>query len=289
MYYLNTDTAYVLFEKALNSEIYVDKSLMIEEISSKINTGDNCICITRPRRFGKTMNANMLGAFYTKGMDSRSLFANLAIAGTAPYEKDMNQYHVFYIDFSRRPDFCPDYETYLTSILKKIRKDLETAYPSLQSEEYDGVSEMLCATGESFIFILDEWDSVFYEEYMGDKEKSHYLKFLKGLLKDQPYVALAYMTGVLPIVKYSSVSELNMFAEYNFINDNVFDRYFGFREDEVRRLCEEHQTVSFEEIKQWYDGYYASDGTSLFNPYSVNMTLARGVCLKYFQSIKKAG
>jgi hypothetical protein len=282
MYYLNSNVSYVQFEKALNSEIYVDKSLLIEAISSKIRTGNNYICITRPRRFGKTINANMLGAYYTKGYDSDSLFANLAISRTAGYREYMNKCNVIHIDFSKIPDFCSDYQTYLTSIVKKLRKDLEEIYPELLEIEYDSISEMLQDTGDSFIFILDEWDSIFYEDFMGDREKNHFLKFLKVLLKDQPYVDLAYMTGVLPIAKYSSGSELNMFDEYTFMNDNVYDCYFGFHEDEVRRLCEEKKTTSYEKLKKWYDGYYSSDGGSIFNPRSVSKALTRGVCLNYW-------
>lgn len=282
MNYLNTNVPYIQFEEALNSEIYVDKSLLIEAVSSKIKTGNKYICITRPRRFGKTINANMLGAYFTKGLDSDDLFRHLNIAKTDGYRKHINQYNVFKIDFSRRPDFCPDYQTYFKSILKKIKRDLEEAYPKLQGQDYDGISEMLCDTNDSFIFILDEWDSVFYEDFMTDKEKCLYIKFLKGLLKDQPYVSLAYLTGVLPIAKYSSGSELNMFDEYSFMNDNVYDRYFGFNESEIKSLCKQQDKVSFEEIKRWYDGYYSSNGGSIFNPRSVSKALTRGICLNYW-------
>lgn len=281
-YYLNTNYPYLLFKEALNSEIYVDKSRLIEKISAKINTGNKNICITRPRRFGKTINANMLGAYYTKGFDSHPLFDALEISGTEIYPKHMNQHNVIYIDFSRGPDNCDTYQDFIASIIRKIRADIFSAYSLPEKTEYDSVSEMLRDTGDSFIFILDEWDSVFYEDFMEQKDGNKYLKFLKGLLKDQPYVDLAYMTGVLPLVKYSSGSELNMFAEFSFMNDNVYDDCFGFKESEVRKLCVQHPTVSFEEIKQWYDGYYTSEGVSLFNPRSVNYALIRGVCLNYW-------
>lgn len=117
---------------------------------------------------------------------------------------------------------------------------------------------------------------------MTDKEKCLYIKFLKGLLKDQPYVSLAYLTGVLPIAKYSSGSELNMFDEYSFMNDNVYDRYFGFNESEVKSLCNQQDKISFAEIKRWYDGYYSSNGGSIFNPRSVSKALTRGICLNYW-------
>ena len=134
----------------------------------------------------------------------------------------------------------------------------------------------------TFIFILDEWDSIFYKKFMTQEDKNVFLQFLKGLLKDQPYVELAYMTGVLPIAKYSSGSELNMFDEFNFMNDNIYDLFFGFHEDEVRKLCQEYSTVSYEDVKKWYDGYYLSDGRSLFNPRSVKNALLRGRCLNYW-------
>mgnify|MGYP005983858811 FL=1 len=121
---------------------------------------------------------------------------------------------------------------------------------------------------------------------MNDEDKKAYLEFLKGLLKDQPYVELAYMTGVLPILQYSNGSELNMFREYNFMNDMIYESYFGFTENEVRELCEHSKDVSYEELKYWYDGYHLSDGSSLFNPRSVNNALSDGVCQCYTITIR---
>ncbi len=282
MKYLDTDIPIRLFQNHLNSEIYVDKSQMIAQISKNIRTGNRYLCITRPRRFGKTVNANMLGSFYTKGYDTHEQFDNLAIAQTDSYKKHLNQYHVIYIDFSRMPDFCCSYQQYMSSIVQGLREDLQKTYPELQNHVYDKISEMLLDTGESFVFILDEWDAVFHEEFIQVRDKSQYLKFLKALLKDQPYVDLVYMTGILPIAKYSSGSELNMFDEYNFMNDNIYDDYFGFREEEVKILCTQYASMSFEEMKIWYDGYYTSDGQSLFNPRSVSKALMRGVCLNYW-------
>lgn len=282
MYYLNADIQMTLFKEVANSKIFVDKSLFIEKISEQMKTSEKYICITRPRRFGKTINANMLGAYYTKGYDSRPIFDKLAIAETEKYKEHINRYNVIHIDFSRLPDYCGGYEDYIRDITETLREDLKEAYPELGSREYRSLSRMLQDTRETFIFILDEWDSVFYESFMTDKDKNSFLKFLKGLLKDRPYVELAYMTGVLPITKYSSGSELNMFDEYDFMNDNVYDAYFGFNEDEVKKLCEENKSVSYQELKVWYDGYYTGDGKSLFNPRSVSKALMRGVCLNYW-------
>ncbi len=178
MYYLNTNTQIILFRDALNSEIYVDKSKLIGKISPMIRTNGKYICITRPRRFGKTVNANMLGAYYTKGYDTHELFENLAIAGEQGFKENINRYNVIHIDFSIMPDFCSDYHIYLSSIIRKLQEDLTETYPELKGKVYESVNEMLQSTGDSFIFILDEWDSVFYESYVTGADKIHFMKFL---------------------------------------------------------------------------------------------------------------
>lgn len=282
MHYLNTNTQIILFQDTLNSEIYVDKSMLIKKISPMIRTNNKYICITKPRRFGKTVNANMLGAYYTKGYDSRKLFDTLKISHEESYLQHLNQYNVIYIDFSRMPDICYNYQDYILSVIKNLREDLYEIYPDLANKKYDSVSAMLRDSGDSFIFIMDEWDSIFYADFVGKEDKNHFLRFLKGLLKDQPYVDLAYMTGVLPIAKYSSGSELNMFWEYNFLNDQTFEELFGLTEDEVKSLCSEYTCISYKELQWWYDGYYLSDGRHLFNPRSVNRALTDNVCRNYW-------
>lgn len=282
MNYLNTGDACTLFEEILNNETYVDKSMLIDKISSKIRTGNKYICITRPRRFGKSVNLHMLGAYYTKGQDCRPLFEGLAVSKTEWYEKHRNCHNVIYIDFSRMPDECADYQSYIAMVQDGIREDMQEAYPKLKNKVYPVVSRMLADSGDSFLFLMDEWDSIFYKEFMTQKDKDAYLGFLKNLLKDQPYVELAYMTGVLPIAKYSSGSELNMFREHNFMNDHTYDVYFGMLEEDVRALCEKQGKISYEELAYWYDGYYLSDGRHLFNPRSVNYALTDGVCLNYW-------
>lgn len=282
MYFLNTNTQFILFQDTLNSHIYVDKSLLIKKISSMIRTDGKYVCITRPRRFGKTVNANMLGAYYSKTHDSHVLFNRLAIAREKIYEDYINRYNVIHIDFSAFPDFCDSYDTYLKRIIKNLREDLLEIYPALAGKDFAGISEMLLASNDSFIFILDEWDSIFHEKYVTAENKIHFIRFLKSMLKDKPYVDLAYMTGVLPIAKYSSGSELNMFWEYNFMNDQTFEEYFGLTENEVRQLCLRHKTVSYGELAWWYDGYHMSDGRHLFNPRSVNRALTDGICQNYW-------
>ena len=283
MNYLNTNRPLLLFRQTLNDELYVDKSLMIDSISKCINNAARkYICITRPRRFGKTVNANMLGAYYTKGYDSHALFQYLNVSQSKSYKEHLNRYNVIQIDFSKMSEQCLCYQEYRANSISWIKEDLLEAYPHLKNKQYSMLARMLQDTGDSFIFILDEWDSVFYKKFMTRDDRDSYLFFLKNILKDQPYVELAYMTGVLPIAKYSSGSELNMFDEFNFMNDNIFDQYFGFSEAEVKALCIQHPAVPFSEVKKWYDGYHKHDGSSLFNPRSVSKALTRGICLNYW-------
>ncbi len=281
MNYLNTKHPFMLFQRALRNPAFVDKSLLIEKTIRQMESANNYICITKPRRFGKTTNANMLGAYYSRGFDSSGLFCGLAIESTEGYQKHLNRYNVIYIDFSRLPADCKNYQEYITFIRNLLYADIKSIY-DVDDLKNNPFSYLLGQTGDSFIFILDEWDSIFYQRFMTRENKEDYLLFLKDLLKDQPYVELAYMTGVLPIAKYSSGSELNMFKEYSFIDDPKFSRFFGFTEFEVKELCSRFSTVSFEEMKEWYDGYCTNDGESLFNPRSVCSALDDGVCRSYW-------
>ena len=281
MNYLNTKNPFVLFQDALCNPAFVDKSLFIDKMNYQMKIRQKYICVTKPRRFGKTTNANMLGAYYTKGIDSSELFHGLAIESVEGYREHFNRHNVIFIDFSSLPGDCKSYDEYIHFIWDNLYEDLADVY-GIKKSKNKSPGYLLRQTEDSFIFLLDEWDAIFYEDFMTEKDKISYLKFLKDLLKDQPYVELAYITGVLPIAKYSSGSELNMFDEYNFMNDNVFDQFFGFTEAEVRKLCEKFPDVSFEEIKEWYDGYYTSEGKSLFNPRSVSKAMQRGKCLNYW-------
>ena len=131
-----------------------------------------------------------------------------------------------------------------------------------------------------FIIIIDEWDCVFREKKK-EEEQVQYLDFLREWLKDKPYVALAYMTGILPIKKYGTHSALNMFDEFSMENPGVLAEYVGFTEDEVNALCEEHG-VDFGTCKLWYDGYHFSKGTSIYNPKSVVSLMRNHEFLDYW-------
>ena len=281
MYYLDTNTPMMNYQMNVNSKIYVDKSLLIEKMNELLNTTSRYVCITRPRRFGKTMNISMLGTYYTMGYDAQSLFKDLKIENSDSFKEHLNKHHVIYIDFSRMPDRCDCFDDYLDWVKFCLKTDMKEAF-NAEGQVNEPIQEIVKKTEKKFIFLLDEWDSIFYEDFMSESDKKSYLKFLKGLLKDQPYVELAFMTGVLPIAKYTTGSELNMFDECSFLNDHEYEDFYGFGEKEVKELCKVYTQPSYEELKYWYDGYYKSDDSSLFNPRSVSFALSKGYCKNYW-------
>ncbi len=141
-----------------------------------------------------------------------------------------------------------------------------------------------------FIFVLDEWDFIFHRDFVREKEKKEYIDFLSNLLKDQPYVDLAYMTGILPIAKYSSGSELNMFLEYTMASEEMFSDVFGFTEAEVDLLFgrfltnQENPKITRKDLKIWYDGYSSKVGNRIYNPRSVVAALTNNNLGNYWTS-----
>lgn len=278
---LNTKATYKDFNMLVHDRYFVDKSAIIEAISTRINTKNRYVCITKPRRFGKTSVLNMLGAYYCKAYDSSALFDGLDISRTTTYTQHLNKYNVINLCLNNLSDKGNTYEDYINVTKNAIQRDLVKCYPELKNEEFDSVSEMLTATDDEFIFIIDEWDYIFSHE-LYPEHYNDFLEFLRNLLKDKPYVALAYMTGVLPIKKYSTGSALNMFDEYTMLNDHFFDHYFGFTENEVTALCQKQDKISIDAIRDWYNGYMTPTETRLYNPRSVVLALLNGYCQSYW-------
>lgn len=278
---LNTESALILYKELLNSEYFVDKSDIIAKISKRIRTNTKYICITKPRRFGKTSILNMLGAYYCKAYDAKALFDGAKISKNDTYMAHLNQYNVINLCLNDLPDDGTAYEDYINLIKESIIDDIKEAYPELKDRKFHNVSELLTATHDEFIFIIDEWDYIFsHELYM--EHHSDFLEFLRNLLKDKPYVALAYMTGVLPIKKYSTGSALNMFKEYTMLKDPSFEKYFGFTEEEVETLCQKQTALTMDEMRDWYNGYQTKDGARLYNPRSVICALEDEACQSYW-------
>lgn len=220
--YLNSISPYFMYKSECDKPYFVDKSMILQELLPLVKQGNNHICITRPRRFGKTVMANMISAFWGKGQDSRAVFSKLLIGKDKETIKYVNQYNVIHISFNEMPRICKSYEQYISRIEKRLIADLQESYPdcgiSDECAVWDALMQAFSVNGnEKFVFILDEWDFIFHRDFITQEDKRDYISFLSNLLKDKPYVSLAYMTGILPIAKYSSGSELNMFIEFSMV------------------------------------------------------------------------
>ncbi|MGL5328501.1 MAG: AAA family ATPase, partial [Peptostreptococcaceae bacterium] len=279
--YLNTDRSLENYKSLYKSKYFVDKSLIIEKLNERICTSDKYVCITRPRRFGKSSVADMLGAYYSKAVDSKDIFNNLKISNCHSYNENLNKYNVITISFNKIPDKSKTYDEYIGLVISGLIDDIKTLYPDLEIKDFYTIGDMLYATGEKFIFIFDEWDYIFSNDLFVENHND-YLEFLRNLLKDQPYVSLCYMTGVLPITKYSSGSALNMFDEFTFLRDRIFGEYFGFTQKEVKALCEKNKEMDFKQLESWYNGYTTAKGIKVYNPRSVVKALQNDSCESYW-------
>lgn len=292
--FLNNKSCCADYQETVSDLYFVDKSMLIKDLFPVLGTKNRFLCITRPRRFGKSVMANMVGAFFGKSVDSGRLFDSLAIAGQKNYLDHLNRHNVIYIDFSRMPENCGSYQSYIRRIQNGLKEDLIQEYPDIALDPakavWDNLQMIFEKNGQRFIFVMDEWDAIFHKSFIQEADKEKYLEFLRNLLKDQVYVELAYMTGVLPIAKYSSGSELNMFLEYDMVTKKKFSGYFGFLDSEVDALYgiyaqeTEHPEITREDLSIWYDGYCTAAGKRLYNPRSVVCALADNALSNYWTS-----
>ena len=272
-----------LFTEAANSEIYVDKTMMIEVTNQLLGTSQKEICVSRPRRFGKSIAENMLVAYYSKGCDSDALFSRFRISKMLDYPKHLNQHNVIHVDIQKFLSRTKSIQHLLEFMQQRILKEMKRTFPSIDPAENSlitALEDLHSETGEKFIFIIDEWDCIFRIYQDDSAAQKEYLDFLRDLLKNQPYVELVYMTGILPIKKYGEHSALNMFDEYSMTNQKRFAEFTGFTEKEVMELCERYHT-QLADVKQWYDGYNVN-GLSVYNPRSVVAALTEHVFDNYW-------
>ena len=273
-----------LFRQVINSAIYVDKTGLIDFTNSVMNTTQKEICVSRPRRFGKSIAGNMLAAYYSKGCDSRELFSGLKIAKTTDFEKHLNKHNVIQIDVQKFLSRTEDIKHTLSFLQERVIRELAKAYPDVTDRDekslVTALEDIYSEKEEKFIFIIDEWDSILRVHKDDKDSQKEYLDFLRNLLKDQPYVSLVYMTGILPVKKYGEHSALNMFKEYSMTNQKSLAEFTGFTEKEVETLCQKYG-MSFEQMKRWYDGYLVN-GLSIYNPKSVVEALTEKVFDNYW-------
>ena len=282
-YFVNPGTR--KFEMSLNSEIYVDKSELIKETNALFDTTRRFICLSRPRRFGKTMAAEMLAAYYGSEQNSHDLFKDLKIAQHASYEKYLNQANVIMVNIQEFLSQTKTIDELLTFLQTSITDELIEAYPDFSFKNTSNLIQIMrdvhSQSKKPFVVLIDEWDCLF-REFKDDLEAQKiYLDFLRLWLKDQAFVGLAYMTGILPIKKYGTHSALNMFKEYAMTNPGRFLDYFGFRDDEVENLCAQYD-LDFSEMRNWYNGYFIERGKPMYNPKSVVSALEDGLFDSYW-------
>lgn len=307
--YLNSHSAYGLFCRDCASAYFVDKSDILKDLIPLVEMdndesndtdlaqrkGQKYVSITRPRRFGKTVIANMIASYFGKGIDSSKAFDHLKISQHPLYQQHLNKHNVIHIMFNEVPDEITSYEAYSRMIKDTLLDDLVSAYPDARIRDNDSVWRALTkvyeyCNQERFIFVLDEWDYIYHQSYMTDADKIAYTKFLSNLLKDKAYVELVYMTGILPISKYSSGSELNMFFEFPMATATAYSTYFGFTDEEVDALyqiylkTEPSPQVTREGLELWYDGYETASGIKLYNPRSVVGALTYNQLRSYWTS-----
>lgn len=294
--YVNSKNAYALYKKETAKPYFVDKTVLLKELFPLVEEGSHYLCITRPRRFGKTVMANMVASFFSKGHRANDVFQNLQIYQDKDYEKYLNKYTVIHIMFNDLPRNCNSYKQYIDRIEETLIKDLKKEYPDMpiddQNAVWDTLLEIYAEKQDiNIVFVFDEWDFIFHQKFVTEDDKLSYLQFLRNLLKDRPYIALVYMTGILPIAKYSSGSELNMFAEFTMTTEQRFSEYFGFTDEEVDGLylryienCASTKMVTRDDLREWYDGYHTRKGERLYNPRSIVLSLSNNNTGNYWTS-----
>ena len=279
------------FKEYKSARIFIDKSNLIKECNSLFGTSDKYMCITRPRRFGKTMALFMLNAYYSKGCDSAALFDKLNIASDSSYLEHLNKHNVIWIDMASLYTGLNDKTVFVKKLKEFIYLDLKNNFKNvdLECDLTDGtflansIKKINSELNERFIFLIDEWDVIYREQEYNNKLCDEYTEFLRNLFKSSDVsscIDLVYMTGILPIRRYSTQSTLNMFTEYNMLDSFPIESYVGFTEDEVIELCNKYNR-DFNEIKSWYNGYNLN-GVSLYNPKSVVEAVLRGKCKDYW-------
>ncbi|MCD7957168.1 MAG: ATP-binding protein [Lachnospiraceae bacterium] len=307
-YYLNSTQAYFLYESEAKKPYFVDKTSMLKKLIPLVKEGNNHICITRPRRFGKSVIAEMIGAFFGKGVDGSRLFDSLKIAQESrssladsskgceafDYREYMNQYNLIYINFIEAANLSKSYNEFMKRIERFLIRDFRKAFSNVDFWEGLSPVELMKMihddTQESFILVFDEWDCIFHKTYTTDEDRRNFINWLAAMTKDKGYIALSYMTGILPIAKYSSGSTINNFLEYTMATDDLFSEYFGFTEAEVDELYHRYEArtsernISRENLKYWYDGYHTPSTERMYNPRSVVEALTRNRIRSYWKS-----
>lgn len=285
--FVNPDNS--AFGVALNSDIYVDKTALLEYTNKVMDKDRAFICNSRPRRFGKSVTANMLTAYYSKGCDSGEMFQGLAIGRSETFRKYLNKYDVIHFDVQWCYMDAGSAERTVEYINENVIKELEEIYPGIIPDTtqtvYGAMSCINAALGRKFVVVIDEWDVLIRDEAANQAVQEEYINFLRGMFKGtEPtrFIHLAYLTGILPIKKIKTQSALNNFDEFTMLDAKVFAPYIGFTEEEVKNLCVKYGK-DFEKVKCWYDGYLLEE-YQVYNPKAVIEIMTWGKFQSYWSN-----
>jgi hypothetical protein len=297
------------YEEALRTEIYVDKTNMISFLNSVVNTKRKYVAVSRPRRFGKTTTADMISAYYDCSINARDLFEDKKISTNpklyeagregkkSPWDIYLNKFYVIHVNMVDLATETGSIPEMLFSLEKAVMRELREEWPNADRDMQGGLrllmQEIYNREKSRFVIVIDEWDCIFREFKEDTDGQRLYLDFLRDWLKDKSYIALAYITGILPIKKYGQHSALNMFGEYSMLQPQQLAEYVGFTDEEVRELCEKHGR-SYDDIKAWYDGYdlygiippgeKEPEEYQIYNPYSVVQAVITGRICDYWNA-----
>ena len=275
------------FQVALNSEIYVDKTGLIEYTNRVMDTKQALICNSRPRRFGKSTTADMLTAYYSCGCNSEQMFAKTEIGKAEDFKKYLNKFDVIRLDIQWFLALSKPINTIVDKIEESVIKELREYYPNELQNMNSSLAEVLSSinefTGKKFIIIIDEWDVLVRDEAEDMKVQTLYIDFLRTLFKGNhptEFLHLAYLTGILPMKKIKTQSALNNFEEFTMLEPDMLSPFIGFTESEVQKLCIRYNR-NFEDVKRWYDGYVLGE-YHVYNPKAVVSVMERGVFRSYW-------
>ncbi len=299
-YYLNPEDIIEIYKREAAKPYFVDKTDMLADLIPLVEQQGSYLAVTAPRRFGKSVVAAMIGSYFGKGTDSSGVFDSLKIANNKNYAKHLNQHNLIYIDFSKDATECSSYEQYISTIKMRLFNDLKKAYPTAEIREGDTLGATLRTVSlenhnEKFILVFDEWDYIFHKDCFTAEDREKFTAFLGDMTKGRAYVSLAYLTGVLPIKKFSASDIMNNFDEYNMADSDIYGEYFGFTGKEVDELYRRflgnctHPTFTREELEEWYDGYRMTGGISIYNPNSVVQALTHNRVSDYWTKTGKYG
>lgn len=284
---------------------FVDKTLMIKEF---LDRGTDVTLITRPRRFGKTINMSMMAEFFDLTKDSKKIFNGTKIMET-PYAAEINQYPIIFISFA---DAKRDKETVVSTIRTQIQNQWDKydfVFENLKGfkkTNYERLYEVLADNnknnlkgiddaisflmermedyyGKEVMVFIDEYDTPFVEAHTGgfyDEVRGGLAGLLHNSLKTSTSLKYAMLTGIQRVAKENIFSDLNNLDVYTVI-DNDYSEYFGFSIEETKELLEYYDLELDEEVKEMYDGYKMGD-KEIYNPWSILNYARRKVLVPYW-------